>query len=104
MRIENFHPPKCRGMLQKIGVLYTHSPKRPSPFPKLPPKNKIIKKKEGTGSDRGRTGPWPAAGPTLVRPCALFFFYKFLLPSTFCASGQLLLVGSSTCPPCPEFA
>jgi hypothetical protein len=30
-----------------------------------------------------------------------FFFF---LPSTFCASGQLLLVGYSTCPPCPDFS
>jgi hypothetical protein len=27
---------KCRGKLQKMGVLYTHSPKSPGPFPKLP--------------------------------------------------------------------
>jgi hypothetical protein len=29
---------------------------------------------------------------------------NFFLPSTFCASGQLLLVGFSTCPPCPDFS
>jgi hypothetical protein len=27
---------KCRGKLQKMGVLYTHSPKSPGLFPKLP--------------------------------------------------------------------
>jgi hypothetical protein len=27
---------KCTGKLQKMGVLYTHSPKSPSPFPQLP--------------------------------------------------------------------
>jgi hypothetical protein len=27
---------KCRGKLQKMGVLYTHSPKSPGPSPKLP--------------------------------------------------------------------
>jgi hypothetical protein len=27
---------KCRGKLQKMGVLYTHSPKSLGPFPKLP--------------------------------------------------------------------
>jgi hypothetical protein len=37
-----FNASKCRGMLQKMGVLYTHSPKSPSPFSKLP-KNKIQK-------------------------------------------------------------
>jgi hypothetical protein len=42
---------KCRGKLEKMGVLCTHSPKSPGPFPKLPIKNlKIIKKfqKKGT--------------------------------------------------------
>jgi hypothetical protein len=27
MRNGRFHPPKYRGKLQKMGVLYTHSPK-----------------------------------------------------------------------------
>jgi hypothetical protein len=27
---------KCRGILQKMGVKYTHSPKSPGPFPELP--------------------------------------------------------------------
>jgi hypothetical protein len=27
---------KCWGKLQKMGVMYTHSPKSPGPFPKLP--------------------------------------------------------------------
>jgi hypothetical protein len=59
-------------------------------------------------------GPGPAGdqrspagrGPT-PEPLGQFpFFLKcfFFLPSTFCASGQLLLVGSSTCPPCPDFS
>jgi hypothetical protein len=48
-----FHLPKCRGKVQKMGVLYIHSPKRPDPFPKLPrkkqkPKKKKLKKKGGT--------------------------------------------------------
>jgi hypothetical protein len=28
-----FHPPKCMGKVQKMGVLYTHSPKMPKPSP-----------------------------------------------------------------------
>jgi hypothetical protein len=33
-----------------------------------------------------------------------FFLKLFFLPALhFCASGQLLLVGYSTCPPCPYF-
>jgi hypothetical protein len=33
MRNERFHNPKSRGNLQKMGVLYTHSPKLPGPSP-----------------------------------------------------------------------
>jgi hypothetical protein len=40
---------------------------------------------------------------TAGRHASFFLNFFFLLPSTFCASGQLLLVGSSTCLPCPEF-
>jgi hypothetical protein len=35
MKNGRFHPPKCRGKLQKMGVLYIHSPKIPGPS-KLP--------------------------------------------------------------------
>jgi hypothetical protein len=35
-------------------------------------------------------------------PFLLNFF--FFLPSTFCSSGQLFLIGCSTCPPCPNFS
>jgi hypothetical protein len=35
--------------------------------------------------------------------CPFFFEIFFLLPSIFCASGELLLVGSRTCSPCPKF-
>jgi hypothetical protein len=31
MRNGIIHPPKYRGKLQKMGVLYTHSPKMPCP-------------------------------------------------------------------------
>jgi hypothetical protein len=44
MRNGRFNTSKCRGKLQKMGVLYTHSPKSPGPFPKLPKKKKINKK------------------------------------------------------------
>jgi hypothetical protein len=64
---------------------------------------------------RPRLGPncwspvscWPAGCGSTPEPLGQFpFFLKcfFFLPSTFCASGQLLLVGSSTCPPCPYFS
>jgi hypothetical protein len=35
MRNGTFNTSKCRGKLQKIEVLYTHSPKSPGPFHKL---------------------------------------------------------------------
>jgi hypothetical protein len=38
MKNGTFNTSKYRGKLQKMGVLYTHSPKSPSPFPKLPKK------------------------------------------------------------------
>jgi hypothetical protein len=44
MRNGTFNTSKCRGKLQKKGVLYTHSSKSPSPFPKLPKKNPKNKK------------------------------------------------------------
>jgi hypothetical protein len=36
MRNGRFHTSKCRGKLEKMGALCTHSPKSPGPFPKLP--------------------------------------------------------------------
>jgi hypothetical protein len=40
-------------------------------------------------------------------PVGLFSFFLnffFFLPPTFCASGQLFLIGCSTCPPFPDFS
>jgi hypothetical protein len=42
MRTGTFNTSKCGGKLQKMEVLYTHSPKSLGPFPKLP----IFLKKE----------------------------------------------------------
>jgi hypothetical protein len=42
--------------------------------------------------------------PGLVRLFSFFLNFFFFLPSTFCASGQFLLIGSSTCPPYPDFS
>jgi hypothetical protein len=33
MRNGRFHPSKCRGKVQKMGVMYTHSPKMSGPSP-----------------------------------------------------------------------
>jgi hypothetical protein len=32
MKNGRFDTPKCRGKVQKMGVLYTHPPKKPSPL------------------------------------------------------------------------
>jgi hypothetical protein len=39
MRNGRFDTSKCRGKLEKMGVLCIHSPKSPGPFSKLPIKN-----------------------------------------------------------------
>jgi hypothetical protein len=39
MRNGRYNTSKCRGKLQKMEVLYTHSPKSLGPFPKLPKLN-----------------------------------------------------------------
>jgi hypothetical protein len=54
---------KCRGKLQKMGVLYTHSSKSPGPFPKLPKINflKIKKFQKNWNSPIG-----PGVDPRLV--------------------------------------
>jgi hypothetical protein len=53
MRNGRFNTSKCRGKLQKMGVLYTHSPKSPGLFIKLPKKlknkRKISNKREQAG-------------------------------------------------------
>jgi hypothetical protein len=43
MKNGTFNTSKCRGKLQKMGVLYIHSPKSPSPFSTLPKKKVKIK-------------------------------------------------------------
>jgi hypothetical protein len=54
MRNERFHPSKCRGKVQKMGVLYTHSSKMPGPSPNFFIKPKIkIKKIIKTRKRRG---------------------------------------------------
>jgi hypothetical protein len=74
-----FNTSKSRDVLQKIGVMYTHSPKLPKK--KLFVINKKIQKK---GTRHGRLGvdPWPAGnrwspasrGPTLGLSDSFPFF------------------------------
>jgi hypothetical protein len=42
MRNGRFDTSKCRKKLEKMGVLCTHSPQSPGPFPKLPKKKNLI--------------------------------------------------------------
>jgi hypothetical protein len=63
MRNGRFDTFKCRGKLEKMGVLCTHSSKSPSPFLQLPIKDlKKIKnsKKKGPGQPYLGVDPWPA--------------------------------------------
>jgi hypothetical protein len=107
MRNGRFDTSKYRGKLDKMGVLCTNSPIIPGPFSKLPNKNlKKIKKIQKKGPCPGVDQRSPAgcgSTPGQDRPAPFLGNFSFFLPSTFCASSQLLLVGSSTCPPCPKF-
>jgi hypothetical protein len=108
---------KCRGKLQKMPALYTHSPKSPGTFPKLPKKYFFIfifiSKKLGQ-PDWSRRRPAAGGRPMVTRrphvdawtyrAVPIFVEIFFFLPSTFCTSGQLFLIGCSTCPPCPDFS
>jgi hypothetical protein len=92
---------KCRGKLQKMGVLYTHSLKSPGPSPKLP---KILFFKLKNFKKNGNC-PTGAGVDTCACGAVPIFLEIFFLPALhFCASGQLLLVGSSTCPRIPNFS
>jgi hypothetical protein len=53
---------KCRGKLQKMGVMYTHSAKSPGPFPKLP-KIHFLKIKKIQKNWNSPTGPGVNHGP-----------------------------------------
>jgi hypothetical protein len=69
MRNKRFHLSKCRGRVQKMGVLCIHSPKMPDPSsnflirPKI--KNKKAKKLEGRGGSRGQPVVCQTAGHSM---------------------------------------
>jgi hypothetical protein len=54
MRNGRFHPPKCRGKVQKMGVLYTHSSKMLGPSPNffIRPQKKLNEKIAKKGGSR----------------------------------------------------
>jgi hypothetical protein len=60
-----FNTSKCRGMLPQMGVLYTHSPKSPSPYSNFPKKKKLQKKFQKKGSRLGKARYRCAAGGRL---------------------------------------
>jgi hypothetical protein len=55
----------------------------------------------GPGLGGNQRSPTGGLMPGQGRSAPFFLNFFFVLPSTFCASSQLLLVGSSTCPPYP---
>jgi hypothetical protein len=58
MKNGRFHPSKCRGKVQKLGVLYIHSSKMPGPSPNFlitPKKSKRKKKITKRGRRQGKT-------------------------------------------------
>jgi hypothetical protein len=115
MRNGRFHPSKCRGKVQKMGVLYTH-------FPKIIKKGQKIGKKRGHSPQSVRLRPqlasnrWsnsqgrPATSgcPPLLHGCPKFLPFKiFLLPlALFFLHMWSILAGwlSNTCPPYPNFS
>jgi hypothetical protein len=98
VRNGRFCPLKCRGKLQKMGVLYPHSPKMPSPSPD----NQFFYKKNQKNGKMGANLQFDrllnAADRSFFFPCCLPPFFP-----TFGHFGQLHLIGFSTCPPCPNF-
>jgi hypothetical protein len=73
-----FNTSKSRGMLQKMGVLYTHSPQMPHPIPspnflKIPKKNQKNQKvptlrqtvEMSSHGRRATTGCWPVLATQL---------------------------------------
>jgi hypothetical protein len=110
MRNGTFNTSKCRG--KKWGC-YTpilpkalaHSPNFQNNFIKI----KKFKKKGQSGPvqalTRGRrvtTSRQPRVNAWIGPDCPILNFNFFLMPSIFCARGQLLLVGSSTCLALPK--
>jgi hypothetical protein len=96
---------KWRCYIPILPKALAHSPK----FQKK--KFKIFKKNGQSSPIQVPTRGWPM---TSGRPSALtpgqgqiapfIFIFIFILPFTFCSSGQLLLVGSNTCLPCSNFS
>jgi hypothetical protein len=77
MRNGTFNTSKCRGKLQKMGVLYTHSPKSRSPFSILPKKQvkKILKiAKNWESHSLSRPVPRPAGDLWLLAVAQAPFF------------------------------
>jgi hypothetical protein len=71
MRSGRFHPPKCRGKVQKMEVLYIHSSKMPGLFPYfliiLQKKKKLKKLERG---EVGRKGPACSLSDYGLRPAS----------------------------------
>jgi hypothetical protein len=116
MNFGRINTSKCRGKLQKMGGALHPFSQKPWPITQTSKNSfflnkKISKKCElshrhrcqlAASNQRSPTSRGSTPAPVGQFPFFLNFF--LFLPSTFCASGQLWLVGSSTCPPCPDFS
>jgi hypothetical protein len=108
MRNGRFNTSMCRGKLQKMEVLYTHSPKMPGCSSKVPKLKKL--KNWKTCIAKGACAV--AGGQPLVAswlgPRAPFVIqlppFSSFLPPFFSSCSQLLLIGSNTCSPYPDFS
>jgi hypothetical protein len=78
------------------------------PLSQTSKKNSKKIQKNGSEPDRPGVDPRSLAAreltPGMSASIPFKFYFIFLLPSTFCACGQLLLVGFSTCLPCPDLS
>jgi hypothetical protein len=88
MRNGRFHASKSRGKVQKMGVLYTHSPKMPGSSPNFFKKLKEKKEKENKRKEEGpahslldcRPRQATNGHPLIANGCPKFALYKILLP------------------------
>jgi hypothetical protein len=126
MRDGRFNTSKCRGKLQKMGVLCTHPLKQPRPlqharalknfffkkFQKTFKKNANALSMQAVAGRRplvtARRGPRSPSQRPLLRgshfiqpPYPLF---PTSLPPNFSTCDQLFFIGSSIGPPCPDFS
>jgi hypothetical protein len=82
-----FNTSKCRSMLQKMGMLYTHSPQMPHTSPNFLKIPKKKSKSSNTMSNCGNVKSWPTGdrwsppGPSRLTNCRRLLVAKLLATS-----------------------